>query len=317
MARNFVSDHIHRIETALAGNAAARSPVVASWSRSALLHKIDPARPRAPNRLSEAELRAAREAMGPLIAAAQPMLDRLFQAVGGVGCCVLLANSDGVPLERRGARADDEDFHGWGLWTGTHWGEAEQGTNGIGTALAERRAVTIQRDQHFLPSNAILSCMTAPIFHHDGTLAGALDVSSCREDLTEGFAALIAHSVTETARGIEAEAFRLAFPKARMMLVPGADRAACALLAVDGDDLVVGASRAARQMLGLTGDLAASPRPAADIIGLGAAEGLEGAERAVLLRALARAGGNVSAAARDLGISRATFHRKIGAVRKD
>jgi transcriptional regulator of acetoin/glycerol metabolism len=41
-------------------------------------------------------------------------------------------------------------------------------------------------------------------------------------------------------------------------------------------------------------------------------ERLEGGERAVLIRALARAQGNASQAARSLGISRATFHRKIG-----
>ena len=52
------------------------------------------------------------------------------------------------------------------------------------------------------------------------------------------------------ARRIEAEAFRLAFPKARMVLVPGADRALGALLAVNEDDLVVGATRGARGCAG-------------------------------------------------------------------
>jgi transcriptional regulator of acetoin/glycerol metabolism len=40
-------------------------------------------------------------------------------------------------------------------------------------------------------------------------------------------------------------------------------------------------------------------------------EELERAERGVLQRALARCGGNVSAAAKTLGISRATLHRKL------
>jgi transcriptional regulator of acetoin/glycerol metabolism len=38
---------------------------------------------------------------------------------------------------------------------------------------------------------------------------------------------------------------------------------------------------------------------------------LERAERGALRRALASSGGNVSAAARALGISRATLHRKM------
>ena len=58
-----------------------------------------------------------------------------------------------------------------------------------------------------------------------GQLAAALDVSSCRADLTEGFARLIAMAVADAARRIEAENFRLAFPKARILLAPGDRRA--------------------------------------------------------------------------------------------
>ena len=113
------------------------------------------------------------------------------------------------------------------------------------------------------------------------------------------------------ARKIEADLFHSRFPRARMVLVPGLDRGLGALLAVDGDDLVIGATRAARSHLGLSGDLAAAPRPVADLLGIEADDSLQTAERAVLARALARSGGNVSAAARALGLSRATLHRKL------
>jgi transcriptional regulator of acetoin/glycerol metabolism len=252
--------HIRTIESALAGSEAARSPLVASWSRSARLHGLDPTKRRRPERMTEAELAEARLRMEPLVRAAEPTLDRLFQAVGGVGCCVLLADREGVPLERRGSPVDDPVFADWGLWPGTRWSEAEEGTNGIGTCLVEQRTVTIHRDQHFLAQNTILSCMSAPVFDSEGRLTGVLDVSSARADLSEGFATLIAHSVTEAARRIEAEAFRLAFPKARMVLVPGADRALGALLAVNEDDLVVGATRGAR---GLSASVGRSGRASA------------------------------------------------------
>ncbi|MFN3671735.1 MAG: helix-turn-helix domain-containing protein, partial [Bosea sp. (in: a-proteobacteria)] len=56
------------------------------------------------------------------------------------------------------------------------------------------------------------------------------------------------------------------------------------------------------------------PFPAEDLL-LGdearPAEELGAAERGVVQRALARARGNVSAAARTLGVSRATLHRKL------
>ncbi|TIM68789.1 MAG: sigma-54-dependent Fis family transcriptional regulator, partial [Mesorhizobium sp.] len=55
------------------------------------------------------------------------------------------------------------------------------------------------------------------------------------------------------------------------------------------------------------------PTPARDLLGWAEnrPEVLAEAERSVLQRALARADGNVSAAAQALGISRATLHRKL------
>lgn len=317
MPRTDAVMHSRTVEAALASGAAARSPVAASWSRSARLYGLAPDRRRKPERMTAAELAQACQRMEPVIRVARPSLDRLFQAVGGVGCSVLLADTEGVPVERRGALADDATFEEWGLWTGTIWDEAHEGTNGIGTALVEQRAVTIHGSEHFLARNTVLSCMSAPVFDHEGRLAGVVDVSSCRADLTEGFAGLIAHAVGEAARRIESDVFRLAFPRARILLLPDAERHPGAALAVDADDLVIGANRGARAMLGLSGDLLKTPRPAADLLGAESPETLEDAERAVLMRALARAGGNVSAAARGLGISRATFHRKIAAPRRE
>ena len=87
----------------------------------------------------------------------------------------------------------------------------------------------------------------------------------------------------------------------------------CALLAVDCYDLVVGATRAARQTLDLTENFLA--RPVADVLANGRqASDLRAAERAELQRALARTEGNVSAAARELGIGRATLYRRMRRV---
>jgi transcriptional regulator of acetoin/glycerol metabolism len=242
-----------------------------------------------------------------------PILDSLFQMVGRSGCCVLLADSEGLPLERRGAPQDDPDFAGWGLWPGALWSEAAQGTNGIGTCLIEERPVTIHRDQHFLIRNTRLSCMSAPIFDPAGGLHGVLDVSSARADLTEAMTALVAHAVADAARRIEAELFRASFPRARIVVLGGAGASPeAALLAVDEDGLVIGATRGARTRLRLSGDLVQQPVPFDDLVGVERPDSLEAASRAVLRRALARAGGNASAAARALGISRATFHRRLG-----
>jgi transcriptional regulator of acetoin/glycerol metabolism len=293
-------------------NGAARSGVAASWRRSATVYGLDPDRDAPPNTLEETALHQARQAVEPVIRAAQGVLDRLFESVGDSGCCVLLTDANGVPVDRRGAAADDEIFRKWGLWTGAVWSEAVEGTNGVGTCLAEGRALTIHGDQHFHTRNTGLSCTVAPIYDHQGRLAGALDVSSCRADLTAGVLSLIAGAVADAARGIEAQHFRRTFSNARIVLAPETDRAATALLAVDRHDLIVGASRSARLALGITDARIAAQLPAADVLSATGErpEGLADAERGVILRAIARADGNMALAARNLGVSRATLYRR-------
>lgn len=307
------SCHAAQVVAAIASGQAAKSAVVASWCRASRLHQLDPESSRLPIRLSETELLLARERAEPLLHAAQPVMNRLHQAVGASGCCVLLAGSDGVPVDRRGSAADDATFESWGLWTGAIWSEEREGTNGIGTCLVEKRPLTIDRDQHFFSRNTLLSCMAAPIYDPDANLVGVLDVSSCRADRTDMFVDLIRLAISEAVRRIEADLFRAAFQKARILLMPAADGQGCGLLAVDADDLVIGATRSARVTLGLAPERAFRPIPASDVLGGSgdATEHLGDVQRSVLQRALLRAEGNVSAAAKTLGISRATLHRKL------
>ena len=306
-------DHHHAdrvLAVARDASAAARSAVAASWVRSLNDYGLDPEQAGPPKGLDQAALAAARAPLGGLLEAAQSPLDRLFQAVGDAGCCVLLTNHEGVPLERRGTAADDDTFRAWGLWTGMVWDEPSEGTNGVGTCLAEGRTLTIHRDQHFFTRNTGLSCTVAPLHDHLGRLVGSLDVSSCRRDLDTAMLGLIVTAVSDTARLIEAANFRSAYRRARILLAP--DGGSAALLAVDRDDLVVGATRAARRAHAITDERLARGLPADTIFNPAEAEeDLRAAERGAVQRALARADGNVSAAARHLGISRATLHRKL------
>ncbi len=307
-------EHAERIRrVARDPSASGRSALFASWARSLTRYKLDPLAQHPPRRLSEAELRQARGEVEPLLTQAGATLDRLFAAVGGSGCCVLFTDRHGVPVDRRGTWGDDDTFRNWGLWPGAVWSEAAEGTNGIGTCLVEDRPLLIHRDQHFFERNTGLSCAVAPIHDHRGRLAASLDVSSCRGDLTEEFARLIASAVSDAARRIEARHFAHAFPASRIVLPPEMEWNAGALLAVNADDMVVGATCAARQACGITDAMLDRGLPARAVLepGRAAEENFCVAERGVLQRALALAGGNVSAAAKSLGVSRATLHRKI------
>ena len=104
------------------------------------------------------------------------------------------------------------------------------------------------------------------------------------------------------------------YVKERIRYVVSAAGTPEALLAVDHDDRVVGATRAARRLLSIDDDLLAEAPNVDDLVN--ATEGARGdvlaeAERRTIVRALSRAGGNLSAAARLIGISRSTLYRKL------
>jgi Transcriptional activator of acetoin/glycerol metabolism len=300
----------HIISTVESGSVGTR--LTASWRRSLQKHGLDPSRDPGPRRFSDAEIAERRARLEGFMGLAAPKLDQLFQMVGNTGCSVLMTDRDGVVLDQRSKDADADIFEAWGLWTGADWSEEAEGTNGIGTCITEARALTIHRDEHFMSRNTVMSCMDAPIFGPDGELIAALDVSSCRADQTEAYARLIAGVVAQTAKQIETEAFRAAYPKARIIAAPEERPEGAVLLAVDQDDLIVGATRAARRAYGLGFGRQIAPRPASDILGRDdSSSALERAERAALKRAIARAGGNLSAAARELGIGRATLYRRM------
>lgn len=291
---------------------AASSALAASWRRSLHYHRLDPESQVPSGRVDEAELRAARERLGRLAEIAAPTIERLMRAVGRSGCSVLLTDSEGLIVERAGLASDDEAFAQMGLWAGVNWSEGHEGTNGIGTCLVEQRPVIIHRDQHFYTRNTDMSCIGVPVFDARGRLAAVLDISSCRGDLTEEVTCLVATVASDAAHRIESDNFRAAFSNCRIVMAPAEGQHGSALLAVDGYDLVVGATRAARQVLGLTDETLATGQPLPDVLASGRqTSDLRAAERAELQRALVRRNGNVSAAARDLGIGRATLYRRM------
>ncbi len=292
-----------------------RSGVVASWRRSLLHHKIDPEQVPVRDRPDARILRESREENGLLISVAVPVLERLARVALDAGCSVLLTDARGHVLDERVRPADADYFHGAGLAPGADWSEGAEGTNGIGTALAEARPVVVYREQHFRTPNIGLTCMGSPVFGPEGDLAGVIDVSSARADVNEAYARLVALTVQDAAQRVEADLFRAFYPGARILSAGAGEGApqGVMLLAIDRDDLVVGATRAARRHLGIEARMIGQT-PAGDILGGGGPSGLDAAARAEMARALARRNGNVAAAARDLGIGRATFYRRAHAL---
>ena len=293
--------------------AAARSGLAASWRRSMLHYGLAPEQVNHAEFVAQTELKDARGELDFLLHIAQPTIEKLYRTVDKSGCCVVLSDMDGVILASQSQDGDKMVFDNWGLAAGAIWSEAVQGTNGIGTCAAEQRPVVIHRDQHFKSQNTMMSCMGAPIFDNHGKMIAVLDVSSCRNDLTSGFANVFGKVVSDTALRIEQDYFRASFADARIVMAATEDLNASALLAVDQDDLVIGANRQARKAFNISDAQIAEPKPLTDLM---AGESqpqacLKSAEKSELRRALARAKGNVSLAAKQLGISRATIYRHM------
>nr|WP_037294030.1 GAF domain-containing protein [Roseobacter sp. CCS2] len=310
------SAHIDKVaQTVESSAAAARSWLAASWRRSMINHGLDPARQRAAEYLPDADIAQRRQALGRVAAIAQPKLDQLFSLVGSSGCGVVLTDNQGVVIDHRFEDADTHIFQNWGLGAGADWSEAAQGTNGIGTCLTERREVVIHRDQHFMASNIAMSCIDAPVYGAEGEIVAALDVSSARVDQTETMNGMISALVRQAARSIEADNFQDKFSSARVMMINDPSDGV-SLLATNSDDIVIGATRAARRAFDLRSEGNLKPVPLGDLIGRdNKSKGFERAQRAAVMRALVRAEQNVSLAARELGVSRATLYRRMKSLR--
>jgi len=224
--------------------------VSASWRRSATEHGVDPLNSEAPRILLPNELKDFREPLDELIFSAQEEIDRLYRVVREAGYTVLLCDTAGVAVEHRGDNADASRFRYWGTWLGGVWSEAIEGTNGIGTCIAEERPVTVHRSQHFRSRHMDLSCSAAPVFGVDGKLMAVLDVSAIDPQLSERAHALTGALTATAARAIASRLFRERFRRDWIVAVsPLEDGEPGMLLAVDGNQRIVGANRAARTSL--------------------------------------------------------------------
>ncbi len=181
-----------------------------SWKRCVEQHGLDPARIDV-DVLTQSELRAHRDQPGEVVDVARAELDTLAAQIAGSGYALLLTDADGVILCHQVEQHRERSFRAAGLWDGANWSETRQGTNGIGTALIERRAITVHCNDHFASRHTGLSCSAAPIHAPAGALLGVLDASSVQcEDTRAGQMHTVA-LVSMSARLIEKSVFLYAY----------------------------------------------------------------------------------------------------------
>lgn len=259
MASLSASNHVARVMSVANHMAGvdAESRIATSWRRCLINHKLDPARRGPPQTLTEAEIRHVAEPMEETIRLLTPELDDLARVLRDAGYCVNLADANATMLfSRLPGEADARMFMDWKIYTGSNFAETFEGTNGLGTCLAEQKPILVHRDEHFRAQWHMFSCAVAPLFDQAGRLAGAVNITSCREDLERAAHQLALAVTMEATRRMEGAIFRDHFRNAWIATVPG--DGGSGLLAYDDDRRIVGACRSARALLGLTDGLIAS-----------------------------------------------------------
>ncbi|MCZ2406803.1 MAG: sigma-54-dependent Fis family transcriptional regulator [Burkholderiales bacterium] len=204
---------------------------------------------------SGAQLARALDMQRELVAHARPVMEFLCEQTRDSDSLVILAGADGMLLHASG----DPRFMGRAervaLRPGATWSEQYRGTNAIGTALADDRALVVHAQEHFLERNSFLTCAAAPIHAADGRLLGVLDVSGDHRGyhphtlgLVRSAVRIIEHRLFETKhdpRHWQGLRLRLhAQPEGLGTVTEG-------LLAVRDDGVLAGASVAALSALGL------------------------------------------------------------------
>ncbi|MBK8184016.1 MAG: sigma-54-dependent Fis family transcriptional regulator [Candidatus Competibacteraceae bacterium] len=149
-----------------------------SWLRCAEHRGIDPARFHRTQVLESTSVRERQERLKAFLEIAKIETSHLYQRIAGSGFAIILTDSDGVIVNWTADGSLQKSFEQSGLWLGALWDEANEGTNGIGTALIERKALTVHGDEHFRSQHAKLTCSAAPIFDPEGQLLVVLDISS-------------------------------------------------------------------------------------------------------------------------------------------
>jgi AraC-like DNA-binding protein len=245
--------HADRIELNVSSANLLSEPkqIFESWRRCLLNYGVDAGDFSAPHVVTQNELKVFREPLENIHVNAQEEIDRLYAVLRQHGYVVLLCNRQGVAIYHRGDETKASEFKHWGIWVGGVWSEEAEGTNGIGTCIAEHRPVLVHASQHFRSRHTQLSCAGAPVFDPHGELVAVLDVSRVASGEDQGSLPLVLDTVTVAARAIEERLFREYFRHAWTIAALPCDNGPALLLAVDDHQWIRGADHIARDLLDL------------------------------------------------------------------
>ncbi|WP_432755413.1 sigma-54-dependent Fis family transcriptional regulator [Pseudomonas sp. WMBT8] len=174
-----------------------------SWRRSMEQHHLDPGSLQGPRILSEPLLKECRERAELFMRIASEQVSQLHHRVRHADYCVMLTDAQGQTIDHRVDAAIRSDCRKAGLYLGTCWSEAEEGTCGVATVLTSKAAVTVHKRDHFRAAFINLTCSAAPIFDPQGNLLGVMDASALQSPDDRRSQHLVRQMVAQSAQAIE------------------------------------------------------------------------------------------------------------------
>jgi DNA-binding CsgD family transcriptional regulator len=142
---------------------------------------------------------------GPLVRAAQPVLDDLTEDLATYGVGVVLTDEKGQLLDRRAPEASLRAlFDDIMLAPGSLYAEHAVGTNAIGTALEQGHFSWVEAGEHFAEELTAMTCAAQPITDlRSGELIGVMDLSCAASNGSP----LLVPLVRRAARDVERRLF--------------------------------------------------------------------------------------------------------------
>jgi transcriptional regulator of acetoin/glycerol metabolism len=150
--------------------------ILQSWRRCQRLGLAAESRPDI-EPVPEPRLREMRERHEKLWRLARAEVEALAADAAATGSIVILTDEDGWILDAEGSTRFLDKAGRVALMPGACWGEAQVGTNAIGTAIVEDTSVEVIGGEHYFAPHGILSCSATPIHDPYGRLVGVLDIS--------------------------------------------------------------------------------------------------------------------------------------------
>lgn len=230
-----------------------RRHILDSWRRCLGEHGLDPSSSYKPQVLTPEEFRERRERLGDFLPIAKPWVEKLYQQVSTHGNMVLLTDEEGVALEYFENPLFSANSEIPDPFPGTMLSEDQEGTNGVGLCLQEKRPIYVERMEHFRASHIGHTCIVSPVFGPAGQVLAVLNVSSTSPPSHDDNHFYFLQLVNLYAKFIENDHFSQKFKKELVIRISTTQEYSEvvmeALLAVNTNGLIVGADKNAQRML--------------------------------------------------------------------